>query len=194
MVLYHLTDPFLAKLLRGDEDVFGIWYQETVDDFSRYVEFRYGLDTATIADLIAQFYVKMRRLLPEMDADMTEDRLYGFCRTVLNNLIKDSFKKKKEIAFSSFLSDDVDDEDAALPLVSDEDVAEFFAQQYAADAILDALRDLSQTTYDIFYLKYMEGYDYETIAERLDMKPEAVRQQHSRTIKRLQVLLGDTIS
>lgn len=193
MVLYSLTDAFLAKLLRGDEDVFGVRYQETVDDFSRYVEFRYGMDSATIADLIAQFYVKMWHNLGSLDEDITEDRFYGFCWTVLNNLIKDSFKKKKESAFSDFVCDE-EHGDEVLWLVSEEDVAVFFAQKYAADAILDALRDLSQTAHDIFYLKYMEWYDYDAIAERLDMKPEAVRQQHSRTIKRLQVILSDTIS
>ncbi|USN57040.1 MAG: sigma-70 family RNA polymerase sigma factor [Candidatus Peribacteria bacterium] len=183
--MYHISDTLMQELLQGSEDAFGVRYQETVDDFGRYVQVRYNLNTAQLEDTIAQFYMKMWDVFPTLSDDMDENRLYVYCWTVLNNMVKDFFKKKKDQTFSDFRLEE-DNDDVALPLVSDDDVAELFAQQYAADAIMDALRALDIRLYDIFYLKYMEGYDYEEIGEKLCLTYDAVRQQHSRAIRALQ--------
>lgn len=155
MVMYHISDVLMQQLLQGSEEAFAVRYQETIDDFSRYIQLRYQLSTAQLEDFIAQFYMKMWDVFPTLSDDMDENRLYVYCWTVLNNMVKDFFKKKKDQTFSDFRIEE-DSDDVALPLVSDDDVAEFFAQQYAADIIMSTLQDLDSRLYDIFYLKYIE--------------------------------------
>lgn len=183
----------MQQLLQWSEEAFGVWYEETVDDFARYVQFRYQLDDATLEDIIAHFYMKMWDVFPTLSDDMNENKLYVYCRTMLNNLVKDFFKKKTDQTFSAFRVDD-DSDDVQLPLIADDDVADLFAKQYTADVIMDALQSLDNVLYDIFYLKYMEWYTYEDIAMKLDLTYDAVRQQHSRAIRRLQAAFGEKLS
>jgi DNA-directed RNA polymerase specialized sigma24 family protein len=152
--MYHISSELMTLLLAGDEEAFGVWYERTVDDFSRFVVMRYSLDPEVMMDLISNFYIKVWNILPTLDDEMNENRLYGLCWTMLNNLIKDYFKKKKEKTFADLLEADRSEDDF-VPVSSD-DVAKLFEVERDVDRIMAALQALDNASYDIFALKYLQ--------------------------------------
>jgi RNA polymerase sigma factor (sigma-70 family) len=186
MVMYHISDILMQQLLAQDDDAFAVFYGATIDDFARYIQFRYQLPQSVLQDILSQFYLKLRNYLPKLDEDIEENRFYAFVWTMLKNLLKDYFKKSKEFSFSDFRLEEADD-DVALPLVSEDDVAALFSQRFEYDRIMETLRGLDNTSHDIVYMKYIEGYDYDEIAESMQMSVDAVRKQHSRAIRSLQL-------
>jgi DNA-directed RNA polymerase specialized sigma24 family protein len=87
------SQEFIELLRRQDPRTFEKLYNETADQFFRYCQTYYFLDEAQIDDLIGDFYVKLRGLLPTLKLDYN---LQAFLWTMFKNSCKDYFKKRKE--------------------------------------------------------------------------------------------------
>jgi DNA-directed RNA polymerase specialized sigma24 family protein len=92
---------FIEKLIKKDQNAFNEFYLKTIDVFSRYLNTNYFLDSDEIEDILADFYVKWRDVC---DKYKFEQSFSAFVWTVFKNLLKDNFKKHKEIPFTSMSS------------------------------------------------------------------------------------------
>jgi len=94
---------FIEKLVKQDQLAFNEFYLKTVDMFFRYINSNFFLSKEESEDLISDFYVKWRDVCKKYDFKQS---FSAFVWTVFKNLVKDNFKKHKDISFSSFDDDD----------------------------------------------------------------------------------------
>lgn len=94
---------FVERLLQHDELAFAQLYEQTVDQFFRYIMSHYSLDEQEAHDLVADVYVKIWDNIEKYD----EQYQFGqFIWTILKNHCKDYFKKMKPLFFSELEHDD----------------------------------------------------------------------------------------
>ena len=105
----------------------------------------------------------------------------GFVWTVFKNLVKDSIKKHKDIAFSTF--DDNDDWSTFEENLQDDfDIFEILESEFEFSHIEDAMKQLDSDCREIIYLKFIEERDNSEIADMLQISNENVRQKISRDL------------
>jgi len=181
MVFDH---DFIALLRKHDAASFEHLYQETSDQFYRYCKTYYFLDDAQIDDLIGEFYVKLRSVLPNLNPDYN---LNAYLRTMFKNWCKDYFKKRKEVYGTDdqiqIRSGDPEDD-------SDPDQLDLMEQHFQYDQIKQSLTQLDYVSQQIIQLKYIEHQDYAQISQITGLTQANVRQKCSRVLRQLQWLLG----
>lgn len=176
---------FIEKLIKQDQLAFNEFYLKTVDMFFRYINSNFFLNKEESEDIISDFYVKWWDVCKKYDFKQS---FSGFVWTIFKNLIKDNFKKHKEISFSSF------DEDAWISFeekLEDEfNISELLESDFKFKQIEDSLKNLDSESRDIIFLKFIEEKDNTQIAEILWISNENVRQKISRSLKKLKSLLN----
>lgn len=178
------SQEFIELLRRQDPRTFEKLYNETADQFFRYCQTYYFLDEAQIDDLIGDFYVKLRGLLPTLKLDYN---LQAFLWTMFKNSCKDYFKKRKEYYGSEeqlqIWSWDPEDD-------TDPDQLEVLDQGFKYEQIKTAMSQLDAVSQEIIHLKYIEHRSYPEIAQITCISEANVRQKCSRWLKQLQTILG----
>lgn len=61
---------------------------------------------------------------------------------------------------------------------------------YSIDTLYKSLEQIDDDSYKILELSYLDGYKQQKIAELMDISYDAVRQKHSRAVRKLKKLLG----
>lgn len=170
--------------MQWDKTAFSKFYLETVDYFFRYLNSRYPtLSKANIEDILSGFYLKIWK------AKYTEQQNFkAYVWTILKNHTKDYFKRKYELSFWQIVTNQAD-EDFEESLVSDQDISELMDMNFKKEKIQQAISQLPESEWEVFFLKFVEERSYEEIQEFLKISPEAVRQRLSRAVKRLKKLL-----
>jgi DNA-directed RNA polymerase specialized sigma24 family protein len=97
------SKEFIEKLIKQDQRAFNEFYLKTVDMFFRYINSNFFLSKEDAEDIISDFYVKWWNIGSKYDFKQS---FSAFVWTVFKNLVKDNFKKHKDISFSSFDKDD----------------------------------------------------------------------------------------
>ncbi len=172
-------DKFVARLQRRDKQAFGELYKQTVDQLYRYVAWRYSLPKQEILDLVSDFYVKLRRVLDKYDVSY---KFESFFWTVFKNMLKDHFKKKKEVHNTEKVMDrDTTDPDQLLKAMQG---------SFEMSAIKSAMENLDEMSYQVIVMKYVEQMNYEEIAMMLNIQQEAVRKRLSRALQKVRASLN----
>lgn len=176
---------FVKKVKDHDHDAFNEFYLQTVDMFFRYIQTNYFLSKEDTEDLVADFYMKRRDIVPKYNE---EQSFMAYVWTVFKNLVKDHFKKSHEIPFSSMgISDD--DEDFWDSIADTTDLERILEHDFAYDTILEAMKQLDDVSKDIVYWKFIEEKSHKEIEELLWLSPDNVRQKISRALKKLKLHL-----
>ncbi|MCK9467225.1 MAG: sigma-70 family RNA polymerase sigma factor [Candidatus Absconditabacterales bacterium] len=175
---------FIEQLVKQDQRAFNEFYLKTVDMFFRYINSNFFVSKEEAEDIISNFYVKRWNVVKKYDFKQS---FSAFAWTVFKNLVKDSFKKQKDISFSSF---DYQDGESFEENIEDEfDIFELLETDFQFKQIEDAMKQLDIESRELIYLKFIEEKENMEIAEILQISNENVRQKLSRSLKKLKSLL-----
>ena len=177
---------FIEKLVKKDQNAFNEFYLKTIDVFSRYLNTNYFLDNTEIEDILADFYVKWRDVC---DKYKFEQSFSAYVWTVFKNLLKDNFKKHKDIPFTSMSSGNDEDENFEDTLQDDIDIIDFLEEEFQFKQIEQAMQELDTDNRELIYLKFIESKDNNEISEILWLSIDNVRQKIFRALKKLKSLL-----
>jgi len=180
---------FIEKLIKQDQRAFNEFYLKTVDMFFRYINSNFFLSKEEAEDIISDFYLKRRDVGEKYDFKKS---FSAFVWTVFKNLLKDNFKKHKDISFSSFDNDEWTHFEDNLEY--DFDMFEFLESDFQLKQIEKAMNTMDIESKEIIYLKFIEEKDNLEIAEMLEITNENVRQKISRSLKKLKALLDTEIT
>ncbi|HKL44056.1 MAG TPA: sigma-70 family RNA polymerase sigma factor [Candidatus Absconditabacterales bacterium] len=182
----NFDKEFIEKLVKQDQRAFNEFYLKTVDMFFRYIQSNFFLNKEETEDIISEFYVKRRNIVKKYDFKQSFN---AFVWTVFKNLIKDNFKKHKDISFSVFdrIEDGTNFEDT---LEDDLDIFELLESDFKYEQIKSAMEKLDIENKEIIYLKFIEEKDNTEISDILQISNDSVRQKISRSLKKLKALLG----
>ena len=111
----------------------------------------------------------------------------GFIAAVARNKAVDMFRRVRARSVSTV---PVDGEEA-MQLSSSERVDEITEKAETCHALLDAVRSLGEPDSSIIMQKYYYGRKSADIADKVGLKPEAVRKRLSRAMDKLRSILTD---
>lgn len=169
----------VKRIQRRDQKAFGELYSQTVDQLYRYVTWRYSLPKQEIQDLLSEFYLKLWRVIDKYDDSY---KFESFFWAVFRNMLKDHFKKHKEIHDSI----EVNKREYSNP----DDMLQSIQWSFQIEAIQRAMKQLDEISYQIIILRYIESQSYEEIWQYVNLDEQAVRQRLSRALKKVKNLLS----
>ena len=182
---------FKLLLIQQDEPTFNDFYLQTVDIFYRYLRVNYNLTDVDMQDIVADFYVKCRNGMPKFTVD---SNFSGYIWTIFKNTLKDFWKKKEMIPFSSIWADEDNQEekkaDFEESLIEPEDILQTLNNEYTFEQIHTAMQKLDEASQEVIFLRFIEEKDYAEIAKIQSLSQEAIRQKCSRGLKLLKQLLN----
>ncbi len=181
----HFDNEFINRIIQHDELAFAQFYEQTVDDFFRYVMSHYTISEWECQDIISDVYVKIRENLDNYDSKYL---FWQYVRSILKNHCKDYYKKARPILFSE-ISGDLE----AVPIVRDwSESDDLFDFDIDHTILQDALRSLDKESQELIHSRYLLWYSYDTLADIHNMQVDAIRQKISRIVKKLRSKLAYT--
>ena len=176
---------FKQLLVQQDELIFNEFYQQTVDIFFRYLKSNYFLSAEDSEDIIADFYIKCRNGFPKFDITLN---FSGYIRSIFKNNLKDFFKRKGDLAFSSL---NIDNEDSHFEdqIESPDDFTKVLEAEFTFEQIQQTMYQLDEWSQEILFLKFIEEKEYREIANILNISQDSARQRCSRALKQLKKLI-----
>jgi len=111
----------------------------------------------------------------------------GWIWTVFKNLVKDYFKKSKELHFADLNANS--QQNFEDNLLSDDNVDELLNTNFKIEEIKVAMKKLDETSKEIVFLKFVEEKSNEEISQTLNISHDNVRQRISRALKKLKKFL-----
>jgi RNA polymerase sigma-70 factor (ECF subfamily) len=137
-------------------------------------------DRTLAEDLTQDAFLRIHRGIDRLDPRRDPT---GWVFTVVTNTVRDYWRSKEHKAKAKQATLDKPED---LPVVdTTPTAAESLEQHDTARAIGMALAELSEADREVILLRNYEGLSPTDIAHMLDLKPEAVRQRHSRAVTRL---------
>ena len=127
-------------------------------------------------DIFLRLHRNLERLDPERDPT-------GWVFTVAANGVRDFWRSR--VHHEQRRQAPLADEHLEVIPSQQDDPLEQLDRQQDADVVSQALAELSESDREIILLRDYENLDTATIAEVLELQPDAVRQRHSRAVARL---------
>lgn len=180
---------FIEKLIKKDQQAFNEFYLNTVDMFFRYVKSNFFIENQDAEDIISDFYVKWWWVVKKYDFKKSFN---AFVRTVFKNLLKDYFKKNKELSFWEI--ETINWETFEENIVDDFSIEELLESSFKMEKIENAMKKLNNEEREIIYLKFIEEKGNWEISEIMRIGDDNLRQKISRSLKKLKVLLESNIT
>lgn len=177
--MFWLSEDVVVRLQKKDPEAFSAFYTKSVNRFYRYLKANYFLTDAEKDDLLSDFYLKCRTNIEKYDPLYN---LETFIWTMFRNLLKDYFKKSKEVH-----PDEEELIDAAG--VTDEDQVDILEKDFQMEKIQQAMTQLDGPFQEVLFFKFIEEKTYEEIGQILILGQDAVRQRVSRALKKLKETL-----
>jgi len=169
----HLVD----RAKNGDTEAFGRLYDIYGDRIYRHIYYRTS-NVEDARDLTQEVFVKAWQGLPKYKR--TKTPFLGWLFTISHNRVIDYYRTKKDYAY---LNDEVVMEDknkSPEKLVEDQ-----FTQQEVRRAILQLPEDQQQ----VILMSFIEGFEYNEIAETLNKSEGNIRVIVHRALKRMREIL-----
>lgn len=161
----------LAK--NGDEVAFEEIYRSYYTPLYRYVLMR-TKNKDISEEMVQDIFLKIFKYLPNWKENHTSPASFFF--TVARNTLIDHFRKDKgKIIFS----------DEIVLRFAEENGSDDKYKEELSVSILEAVAKLSEDQQEIITLFYTNDLTYKEISEITGKKEEAIRQTHSRAIKKL---------
>lgn len=179
------SEDLIQDLIHQDHTAFDTFYTETVDTFFRYILTTYYIPESDIHDILADFYVKMRKAVISYNP---KQPFSAYVWTILKNTIKDYLKKSDEFAFSE-LTKENDETPFEDTLVDETDIVALLEMDFQQEQLEHALEKLDTSNKDIIFLKFIEEKTNAEIAQITGLSEDNVRQKLSRAIKHLKSLV-----
>lgn len=178
--MFWFDEKFLEQLLKKDSKYFNEFYLKTIDIFYRYLKSNYYISDADAQDIISDFYLKVWNGLSSYKIFYSFE---AWIRTIFKNLLKDYFKKSKELNFSQLSKE----EESAFEdtLCSDDDILKFLESKSQFENIQAVIWKLDETSKEIIFLKFVEEKTNKEISKMLKINEEVIRQRLSRAIKKI---------
>ncbi len=186
----QFEQSFIERLIHHDDLAFAQFYEQTMDQFFRYIVTHYSLSVEETQDILSDVYLKIWNNIDKYD---TKYQFWQFVWTVLKNHCKDYFKKTKPLRFSDLqmVNDDGTVTDMVEDLAQEDNIVELFQQQFTSEVISAALEQLDQSSQELIHSRYVLQYSYDTLADMYGLTNDNLRQKLSRIIKKLRENLSD---
>jgi len=181
---FHADErPLAPELLRGviarDPEAMDVFFDHYYDRVYAHVV-NMLRDAVLGQDLTQEIFLRLHRGIERLDPQRDPT---GWVFTVATNVVRDHWRSREHKRRERELG--VEDQtmlDAAHP---DPDVQSAMEKDEELRAVWAALHLLSDDDREIILLRDYEELDTADIARMLDIKPDAVRQRHSRAVARL---------
>ncbi len=181
------SKEFIEKLVKKDQLAFNEFYLKTIDIFSRYLNSNYFLENHEIEDILWDFYVKWWDVC---DKYKFEQSFSAYVWTIFKNLLKDFFKKHKDIPFTNMSAGNDDEKESFEDTLQDDiDIIDFLEKDFQYKQIEEWMKKLDDDCREMIYLKFVEWKDNVEIAEILELSVDNVRQKIFRALKKLKSIL-----
>ena len=180
----YFEQSFIERLLQYDDLAFAQFYEQTADQFFRYIITHYSLSLQEAQDILSDVYLKIWNNLEKYDPKY---QFWQFVRTVLKNHCKDYFKVTKPLLFSDLVitHSDGSTSDLSDTLIQEDNVVDDVQQQFTQEIIQNALEQLDQESQELIHSRYVLQYSYDTLAHMYGLSNDNVRQKLSRIVKKL---------
>lgn len=182
--MFKFDNEFINKIISRDKEAFDNFYNQSVNIFFRYLKSNYFISDSDAHDLISSFYYKLWHNI-ESYKDMNNFNWWIW--TVFKNLVKDFFKKSKELHFADLNAKN--EQNFEDNLLSDDNVDELLNTNFKIEEIKNAMLKLDGTSKEIVFLKFVEERTNEEISQTLNISHDNVRQRISRALKKLKKFL-----
>jgi len=156
----HERDRLLRKaVLRGDQDAWQIWINETFDDLYRYVQWRCGGSKNMADEVVQEAWLTAARRLRKFDP--AKGGFLSWMRGIAANVIRNQRRRDKRT--ESLNSDEI-------PIIDPDALAD----QERANRITTALCELPERHEAVLRAKYLEGHTVNEIAQLWNESPKAI--------------------
>ncbi len=162
----------LKRASQGDEEAFGLLYENYVDRIFNYIYYRTG-NVHDAEDLTARVFQRAMKHIPNY-----QDRgvpfsawLYRIAHNLVANWHRDR-SRKKEIAITEMMSLPAKNEHPETTLLRTE----------KQDALLRLIRTLPSDRQQLLILKFVEGYSNAEIGKIMSRSEGAVKSLYHRTL------------
>jgi RNA polymerase sigma-70 factor (ECF subfamily) len=172
-----LSSAILTRVIRREPEALELFFDHFYDRIYAHVV-NLLRDRTQAEDLTQEVFIRLHKVIDRMDPAREPA---GWVFTVATNVVRDywrSAEHKKQAAEQG------DPHEMALAH-PDADVHEAMEQDEQLQAVWAALHELSVDDREIILLKDYEELSTADISAMLDVKPDAVRQRHSRAVARL---------
>lgn len=173
----HLKS-LIERAKNGDNMAFEEVYIEYYTPIFRYVMSRVK-DRNTAEDITQTVFLKVWQFLPRFNNAHTSPLAFFF--TVARNTLIDFFRKNSH---GEVVSDEIIENISDTHTVSDSDTT----SRELRELFIELIDKLSEDQKEIITLFYNNDMTYAEIATLTNRREDAVRQIHSRAIKKLRVL------
>lgn len=180
----QFEQSFVERLIQYDDLAFAQFYEQTADQFFRYIISHYTLSVEEAHDILSDVYLKIWNNLWKYNPKY---QFWQFVWTVLKNHCKDYFKVTKPLIFSDLkiIHEDGSETSVIDNLLQEDTVASAFHTQFTHDIIQNALSKLDQESQELIHSRYVLQYSYDTLAGIYGLSNDNIRQKLSRIIKKL---------
>ncbi len=166
------TDKTLAAAIRdGDSQAFEILFYRYYGELKGYLRRKYSMADDQARDVVQEGFVRLWEKRSTIDPQRS---IRAFLYQVIRNLAIDHFRKNGKVDMTT------DSELLELPAGSDPETLQHLRE--AIDGLDPPLRDVVR-------LKWIEGYKYREIGEKLGISERTVEGRMARALKRLIELL-----
>lgn len=180
----QFEQSFVERLIQYDDLAFAQFYEQTVDQFFRYIITHYSLSTQEAQDILSDVYLKIWNNMDKYDSKY---KFWQFIWTILKNHCKDYFKTTRPLLFSELKTTHEDGSLTNLSdtLLSEDNISDFFQTQFDKEIIQNALDQLDESSQELIHSRYVLQYSYETLSDMYGISNDTIRQKVSRIIKKL---------
>ena len=171
------VEPLVDRAAGGDTEAFGSLYDIYADRIYRHIYYRTS-NIEDARDLTQEVFVKAWQGLPKYKR--TKTPFLGWLFTISHNRVIDYYRTKKDYAY---LNNEIVMEDREKR--PDKLVEDQFTQQEVRRAILKLPEDQQQ----VILMSFIEGFEYNEIAEALNKSEGNIRVIVHRALKRMREIL-----
>jgi len=152
------------------------FYEKHLDGVYRYVFFRVGKNREVAEDLTSEIFIKIIKNFDKYDPKRSEK---AWVMTISRNHLINHYRDNK-------ITDDIDEISFKLEGIDgivEEELNDDFRQ------LDDALSQLSKDERRMVEMKYLEGYKYKDVGEKMKKTSGAVRIQTYRAMQKLKAII-----
>ena len=177
--LSALDHEMLRRVRDRDPQAMEVFFEHFFDRAYGFAVHLVG-DTSLADDLVQEAFLKMHGALDRLDPDR-DPAAWVF--TIVRNCARDHWRSRS--FKTSQKSTDLEDAWDVASTDASANPHRVLERTEDARAIHEALQVLSPADREVLLLKEFQGLSTSEIAAVLDRTPEAVRQRHSRAVRRL---------
>lgn len=164
----------LAQAQRGDEEAFAALYQANVQQIYRYIYYRVN-DPHMAEDLTSDVFTKAIEGLPRYQDTGTP--FLAWLYRIAHARVIDHYRRQNRRPTENALD--------AQPLPIEVDMDERLLRRQAAQALREAIAQLTDEQQQVIILRFVEGYRIDAVAAQMGKKPNAIKALQHRAIRSL---------